>query len=259
MKLLKRTFCCMRDGLKISGTVFCPEEEDNMPVAVLSHEFMADQHFCFEYAKTLAGCGYAAFTFDFCGGGLAGKSEGDTRDMSVLTEVSDIKAVAGFARRQSFTDPEKLLLLGCSQGGFASALAAAELKDEVMGLIMLYPALSIPDDARCGQMLGAEFDPEDIPAEISCGPMLLGRRYVTDVIGMEVYGEITKYTGPVLILHGDKDTVVDIDYSKRAVRLYRYEGSDARLKIIEGGKHVFARKKHIEEAKKFIAAFARQF
>lgn len=257
VKISREPFSCFRRGLKICGSVFlCSEAPQKLPVAVLCHEFMADEHFCYEYAKTLAECGYAAFTFDFCGGSLSGKSEGDTRDMSALTEAEDIKAVIEFAHRQPFADEAGVLLLGCSQGGFAAALAAAQLKDEVRGLIMLYPALSIPDDARSGKMLGASFDPENIPDTINCGPMLLGRRYVEDVINMEVYAEITKYTGPVLILHGDKDAVVDTDYSKRAARLYRAQGADARLKIIEGGKHVFRKKKHIDEVKKYITAFA---
>ena len=36
-------------------------------------------------------------------------------------------------------------------------------KNEVKKLVLYYPALSIPDDARKGSMLGAEFSGEEIP------------------------------------------------------------------------------------------------
>ena len=66
--------------------------------------------------------GYVAFTFDFCGGyAMCGKSDGKTTEMSVLTETKDLKAVIEYVRNLSYTDSEKILLMGCSQGGFVSA------------------------------------------------------------------------------------------------------------------------------------------
>ena len=44
-----------------------------------------------------------------------------TTEMSVLTETKDLKAVIEYVRNLSYTDSEKILLMGCSQGGFVSA------------------------------------------------------------------------------------------------------------------------------------------
>ena len=145
-------FSCERDGLTIKGTVFLPKGKTDCPIAVISHGFMANQMFSQIHAQNLAKMGYAAFCFDFCGGTLVGSSDGDSTDMSVLTEVEDLKAVIEFAKSQSYTDENELVLLGCSQGGFVSAIVAAEMKEEVDALILLYPALCIPDDARSGEM-----------------------------------------------------------------------------------------------------------
>ena len=253
----REDFSCERDGLTIKGTVFLPKGKTDCPIAVISHGFMANQMFSQIHAQNLAKMGYAAFCFDFCGGTLVGSSDGDSTDMSVLTEVEDLKAVIEFAKSQSYTDENELVLLGCSQGGFVSAIVAAEMKEEVDALILLYPALCIPDDARSGEMMFAKFDPQNVPETFWCGPMKLGRRYVTDVIEMDPYEIIHQYTGKVLIIHGNQDETVDISYALRAVETYSQAGADAELKIIDEGGHMFFRPTHAYKALGYIREYVR--
>ena len=250
-------FSCERDGLTIKGTVFLPKGKTDCPIAVISHGFMANQMFSQIHAQNLAKMGYAAFCFDFCGGTLVGSSDGDSTDMSVLTEVEDLKAVIEFAKSQSYTDENELILLGCSQGGFVSAIVAAEMKEEVDALILLYPALCIPDDARSGEMMFAKFDPQNVPETFWCGPMKLGRRYVTDVIEMDPYEIINQYTGKVLIIHGNQDETVDISYALRAVETYSQAGADVEMKIIDKGGHMFFRPIHAYKALGYIREYVR--
>ena len=250
-------FSCERDGLTIKGTVFLPKGKTDCPIAVISHGFMANQMFSQIHAQNLAKMGYAAFCFDFCGGTLVGSSDGDSTDMSVLTEAEDLKAVIEFAKEQSYTDENELVLLGCSQGGFVSAIVAAEMKEEVDALILLYPALCIPDDARSGEMMFAKFDPQNVPETFWCGPMKLGRRYVTDVIEMDPYEIINQYTGKVLIIHGNQDETVDISYALRAVETYSQAGADVEMKIIDKGGHMFFRPIHAYKALGYIREYVR--
>ena len=250
-------FSCERDGLTIKGTVFLPKGKPDCPIAVISHGFMANQMFSQIHAQNLAKMGYAAFCFDFCGGTLVGSSDGDSTDMSVLTEAEDLKAVIEFAKEQSYTDENELVLLGCSQGGFVSAIVAAEMKEEVDALILLYPALCIPDDARSGEMMFAKFDPQNVPETFWCGPMKLGRRYVTDVIEMDPYEIIHQYTGKVLIIHGNQDKTVDISYALRAVETYSQAGADVEMKIIDEGGHMFFRPIHAYKALGYIREYVR--
>ena len=250
-------FSCERDGLTIKGTVFLPKGKPDCPIAVISHGFMANQMFSQIHAQNLAKMGYAAFCFDFCGGTLVGSSDGDSTDMSVLTEVEDLKAVIEFAKSQSYTDENELILLGCSQGGFVSAIVSAEMKEEVDALILLYPAFCIPDDARSGEMMFAKFDPQNVPETFWCGPMKLGRRYVTDVIEMDPYEIINQYTGKVLIIHGNQDKIVDISYALRAVETYSQAGADVEMKIIDKGGHMFFRPIHAYKALGYIREYVR--
>ena len=253
----REDFSCERDGLTIKGTVFLPKGKTDCPIAVISHGFMANQMFSQIHAQNLAKMGYAAFCFDFCGGTLVGSSDGDSTDMSVLTEAEDLKAVIEFAKEQSYTDENELVLLGCSQGGFVSAIVAAEMKEEVDALILLYPALCIPDDARSGEMMFAKFDPQNVPETFWCGPMKLGRRYVTDVIEMDPYEIINQYTGKVLIIHGNQDETVDISYALRAVETYSQAGADVEMKIIDQGGHMFFRPSHAYKALGYIREYVR--
>lgn len=47
------------------------------------------------------------------------------------------------------------------QRGFVSSLVAAKWKDRISKLVLFYPALCIPDDARAGKMMFAKFDPQN--------------------------------------------------------------------------------------------------
>ena len=250
----ERFFECQRDGLTIRGIEYKPEGE-NLPVAIVSHGFLMWRDTVRDYTRLLARLGYAAYCFDFCGGSIPGKShsDGENWDMSPMTEVQDLEAVIAYVRSLPYTGDE-LLLMGASQGGFVSAVAAAKPENKVSKLVQFYPAFCIPDDARAGKMLFARFDPENIPERINCGPITLGGCYPASVIKMDPYQEIVKYEGPVLIVHGTKDAIVIVEYAKRAYEAY---GADkAQLVIIEDGEHGF-KGAHDEQARAVLEQFAK--
>ena len=243
--IVKEAFSCHRGSLAIRGTVYRPEGS-GLPIAIVSHGFMANQGTVRKYAKLLAEMGYAAFCFDFCGGYvIGGKSDGATTEMSVLTEVADLEAVMTFARSLPYTCDEGLTLMGCSQGGFVSALTAAKHPEEVARLILFYPAFCIPDDARAGRMMWARFDSDDLPEIIRCGPMKLGRCYPADVMHMEPPVELVPYPGDVLIIHGDRDGIVNPVYSETAAMAYKLvrherKGTNrVQIEMIPGAGHGF--------------------
>ena len=188
---------------------------------------------------------------------MMGKSDGKTTDMSVLTEVSDLCAVIEYAKELDYTDSTKILLMGCSQGGFVSALTAAKLKNEIGKLVLFYPALCIPDDAKAGKMLWAKFNPQNIPEIVECGPMKLGRCYIADVVNMNPFDEIKGYEGDVLIVHGTADEIVANHYAEEAEIIYRArEQGSVQLHFIEGGQHTFS-KKHDKIAIDLLKRFVR--
>ena len=214
----------IRDGEAIIvGHLYIPDEESDRPCVVISHEFGVDQNWESKYAIELARRSYPVFTYDFPGSGNGCSTGRDTREMSILTELGDLKAVVGYLRKR--LGDKDLVLCGFSMGGFVSALAAAELGEEIAGLILVYPALSASDDARKGKALGARFDPHDLPAEFSTKkpPVTLGRRFIEDAFAVENWlDRIGEYKGPVLLIHGENDRVVPIIYSEMAASVYEH-------------------------------------
>ena len=235
--------------------------DHSMPAVIVSHGFMANQKTVKHYAEFLAGLGFAAFTFDFAGGCvLGGKSDGKTDEMSVLTEADDLCAALDHVRQLSYVDRSKVFLMGCSQGGLVSALVAAKRASEVAGLVLFYPALCIPDDARRGKMMFARFDPNNVPAHFWCGPMKLGRCYAKDAMCLDPFKDIEPYTGPVLIVHGTKDKIVDARYAEEAYRRYdecRDASNDVELVMIDGGGHGFVGR-YDKEALGVLEVFIRE-
>ena len=240
----KTLFECKRDNLTIRGTEYRPTG-NNLPIAIVCHGFMAFQDTVKKYAIELANMGYLAYTFDFCGGSvIKGKSDGLTTEMSVLTEVRDIESVIAYAASKKYANRKNITIMGCSQGGFVSALAAAKEKYNINKLVLFYPALCIPDDANKGKMLFAKFDPNNLPKIIRCGPMKLGKCYVEDVIKINPFEEIKNYPKDVLIVHGTKDKIVNINYAKKAYETYKnaIPSRNVRFESIENGRHGFSKK-----------------
>lgn len=99
------------------------------------------------------------------------------------------------------------------------------------------------------------FDPNNVPGEMRSGPMRIGRQYATDVMDLDTLPTITRYTGKVLILHGDRDTLVNISGSQKAAEAYEAAGADVRFQSIPGGKHIFRSPKHIKTAENAISEF----
>ena len=243
----KSVFSCRRDGLTIQGYVFgTPDTGKN--AIIISHGFLANQRTVRQYAKALAEEGHLAVTYDFNGGGLGSKSAGRSVDMTVLTERADLLEVIKAVREQFH--PASISLMGCSQGGFVSALAAKELQNDIHRLILFYPALCIPDDARKGRMLFYRFDPENVPDVLGRFPMKLGGEYARIVMEMDPFEEISGYEGPTLLVHGTADKIVDISYARRARECF----PSCEYHEITGGGHGF-RGAHDREAIQILRGF----
>ena len=240
----RKRFTCQRNEFTIHGHAW----GEGCHAVILSHGFLANERMCYPYAKLLSEMGYLAITYDFCGGGIIVRSEGRSQDMTVWTEAEDLKAVIAAVREQY--DVQDISLLGCSQGGFVSGLVASELDRQISNLILFYPAICIPDDARNGQMMFYRFDPANIPDLLGRFPMKLGGNYARTVINMDPFKELSGYHGRTLLVHGTKDPIVNIEYSRRFKDVY----PNCVYHEIEGAGHGF-KGKYDKEARRMLKRF----
>ncbi len=225
--MIEERFTCNRDGLTIRG-IICRNEEiiEKQPAIIMSHGFTGNMYGGMGYCKSLCEEGYVCVLFSFCGGGSKFdseevKSDGNSWDMTVSSEVADLTTVVEYVSRLPFVDRKKIVLLGESQGGFVSALTAAKLKEKIQKLVLIFPALCIPDHARMGKLGFANYDPSNMPEKIDVGSTIIGKKLHDDVVNIDPFLEIAKYEGKVLIIHGDEDKVVDVSYSSKAQKAYR--------------------------------------
>ena len=222
-----------KNELTIRGKIYA-DNKPKMPAVILSHGFNCNYEMCEGYAKALANEGFACFAFDFCGGSMCVKSDGEMTQMSVLTEARDLETVIDYAKTVDFVDPDNISLLGCSQGGLVSAIVASKMP-QIKNLLLLYPALCIPDDARAGHMQAALFDPKKIPDIIQCGDVSFGKCYPEAVMDMDPFEIVSQYKGRVLLIHGDADAVVNVEYARKAAEVIH----DCVYREISGAGHVF--------------------
>ena len=218
---------------RIFGELFTPAQNiqkrnAQRPIAIIAHGFNGTFDYGRNYFKTMESLGYDCYTFDFPCGSVRSRSDNNTLNMSILDEVSDLKAIVTHFRKQGH---RHIVLIGESQGGLVSALTAAELKDKVSQLVLIYPALCIPDNWR-------ERYPrlQDIQDVTELWGVKMGRRFFEEIHDMRPLDLIGQYRGPVLIVQGDADRVVSMDDSRRAQQLYR---PDTRLYVIPGAGHGF--------------------
>lgn len=234
---------------KIYGELYKPRSSKKMPIVIYSHGLGATFRAGIDYAKKLAEYGIATFTFDFRGGSNRSKSDGETNEMSFLTEMDDLELVIETVKKWDFVDKNNIILMGSSQGGAISALISSSHNDDIKGTVLLYPALSIPSVIHNWYQ-----DTSEIPNEVKMTDgITVGPRYFMDIWNMDVYSMIQNDNKKILIIQGSEDKLVSVDHSKMINNIYQ----DSELKIIDGAEHGFEGK-FFDEAINYIVDYFKE-
>ena len=230
----KQEIMVQKGDASIYGIAYVPETDKKVPLVIFSHELGNDHTSGERYAERLAEAGYAAYIFDFCGGTVGGnKSSGSNSEMSILTEAADLEAVLASAKTWDFADPDRIVLMGGSMGGLVTTVVGSGHQDEIAGMILMYPALSAKEDS------GMEKYPtkEDVPDDVSLfgGWIHVGKNYITDLWDVDFNQLLSSYQGPLLLLHGDRDSTVPLSWSEEARKII----PDCEFHVIKDGGHEF--------------------
>ena len=233
------------DGIKLDAKLDMPAPaEGKHPLVIIIHGFTGykDEPHLLAVSKALNEIGCATLRVDMYGHGASG---GEFRNHTLYKWVTNALTVIDYARSLDFVTD--IYLCGHSQGGLTVMLAAAMKHDAIKGMIAMSPAWMIPEAARNGTLLGESFDPEHIPDELPAwGGRTLGGNYVRVAQTIHVEEAIDRYTGPVLIVHGDQDGAVPVEYGIRAAQRYR----NSKLVLIQGDGHCYEH--HLDQAVKAV-------
>lgn len=162
-------------------------------------------------------------------------------------QIHDCKAAIRFLRKNAFRygiDPSRIGAWGLSAGGHLSALLATS-----GGVKELEGS---EGDAECSSRIQAVCDFYG-PADFSYMPQTIGNKPspVTALLGGSARTKrelarlaspithITKDDPPVLIAHGDQDTLVNIRQSERFLDALTKAGVEAKLIVVKGAGHGF--------------------
>lgn len=140
-------------------------------------------------------------------------------------------------------------------GGVVAGIVAAE-EPGIRAACLWSPAAVAPFEVGSGFLKG-----RDIGAELRekgyfdadghrMSPALAG-----DIAGLDVYGRSRPYTGPVRIIHGDRDDIAPLSYARRY--LDHYTGN-AELVVVEGADHGWSSVPHRARLHESTLAFFRE-
>lgn len=220
-----------KENQKIYGQLVLPKKYNKqLPLVIIGHGFNSSHVINMVYAKALANNGIAAYAFDFIGGSSVSKSDGEMIDTSIISQRRDMEIILQQLRAYDFLDKNNVFLMGDSQGGLVAALTAGLHPNLVKGLVLLYPAFRLPNILKL-----FEQNLDKLPDNLTIMGATIGKRYVTDVLDLDVTNEVAKFKGRVLIIQGDKDLIVPLSSSQEILEIY----DNATLEVIKGAGHGF--------------------
>lgn len=222
------------DGIKLHVELEKPENAPSkMPLVIVIHGFtghMEEDHIV-AAAKACRDQGYATLRVEMYG---HGQSEGEFKDHTLLKWIGNALTVIDYARTLDFVTD--IYLCGHSQGGLMVMLAGGLKHEFIKGLIELAPAAMIPELSRKGELLGFDYDPNNIPEVLEIKPgFVLGNNYARVAQLIHIDDAIDMYDGPVLIVQGTNDYPELIESAKYAAGRYK----DCKYVEIEGSEHCY--------------------
>jgi pimeloyl-ACP methyl ester carboxylesterase len=242
------------DGIRLNAKLDMPsgwQPGQKCPLVVVIHGFTGhiEEAHIVAVSKGINDVGFATLRADMYG---HGHSDGEFRKHTLYKWLTNALTVIDYARGLDFVTD--LYLCGHSQGGLLVMLAAAMKHDVVKGLIPLSPACMIPEIARGGELLGQRFDADHIPEVLHGWDGLeLDGNYARVAQTIHVEEAIDRYAGPVLLVHGDADESVPVEYGVKAAGRY----ANCRLALIPGDDHCYNR--HLDRVVAEVQGWLRQF
>jgi fermentation-respiration switch protein FrsA (DUF1100 family) len=192
------------DGTKLHGW-FVPHDHPRA-VALFAHGNGGNLSHRSDLLRELHDMGVAALAFDYRG---YGRSEGSPNESGIL---ADARAARTWLAKKAGIPESQIVLMGESLGGAVAVLLAGEAP--ARGLVVESSFSSAPDVAS--------YHYPWLPVK------LLMR---TQLNAAEA---ILRYQGPVLIVHGDADTIVPIQFGRK---LFEAANEPKRFVTIPGADH----------------------
>ena len=214
----------------VPAVVTLPSGEGPFPAVVMNHGHggSKDENVGFVgVARALAQAGFATIRMDFPG---CGDSEASFQDNTMTNMIADSNAGLAYLLDNYPIDADRLGILGYSMGGrIASEIVGAE--NNPYKAVVLLSAAAVDAETLAPSIFGdletynelkatAEKDGFATFTTIYGQTQELSKAWFADMEAGKPLESLTKFTGPVLVLHGDQDVVVTDEMNKAIVSAY---------------------------------------
>ena len=217
------------NGRTIPAIVTLPVGEGPFPAVVFNHGHGGNKDEGTGFggiAEALAEAGIASIRMDFPG---CGDSTEPFTKNTLSNMIADSNAAKDYLVANYPVDADKLGILGYSMGGRV-ALEIITAEDNPYKATLILSGLSTPGDEAIANILPEGMTVEDAIAvaeekgsydyTTQYGQNLsLSAQWFTDML-VDPLANIDNYTGPMLVIHGDKDDVVTDATNKLTVSSY---------------------------------------
>lgn len=236
-----------RNGYTLLGVYTLPEGVTKAPVVINVHGFGGNRcgykNLHVQMARELEKHGIACVRFDMYGNG---ESDGEFSDMTFTSLLNDTEDVYNWVVEQEWADENQIILSGQSMGGYVAACAAPKLNPAK--LILQCPGAGMWDGALDRALAMEEKGIFTADIEGLC----FATAFNKDLHKYEPFSTAKGYEGPVLLVRGTEDKLVDIAICEKYVEVY---GDACTFVEIEGGNHNFSSIAAREQLFKSIVEF----
>ena len=234
-------------GIEIPGVFTYPTEGSDFPLVVMAHGHggSKDEAGGFvQAAEILAENGVASIRVDFPG---CGDSNESFFSNTVTAMLLDIDASLDFALASGKVDQSKVSIYGYSMGGRLAMLSAAN--NPIYNSVALWaPAATNGSSSMYTFMGGQEaFEAFDAMAQengyylfttIWGQEQLLSKQFFDDMNGSTPIDDVADYAGPVLIVNGSTDIIIDTTIIAAAMAAFT-SSTDVTNYTVTGADHGF--------------------
>jgi len=163
------------------------------------------------------------------------------RNVFAWRSDADVTAALDIVVRSPHVDPRRVGVLGFSQGGVFSLLIAAHAPERVQAVVAYYPVTDFP------RWLGAQRDGFFERGAFAVVRWFFRRqsgaesdaRFEAMLVAASPYYVADDLDAPVLLVHGDHDTIAPLEESQRMAARLAELGKSVELLTVPGGVHIF--------------------
>lgn len=251
-----REFFIDCDGMKVHAKLNFPDTEaDSYKLLILLHGItghMEEPHIV-AAKDTAIQCDFAVLRVELYG---HGKSDGKFEDHTIFHWLTQTIRVIQYARTLPFVS--EIYLAGHSQGGLTAILAAGMMPEYITGLIPMSPATVIVYSARKNEIYAPVFGQHEWgekEVRYKDEERFLRPEYFMSARIVPLEQSIRNYHGRILLIHGDVDQSVPVDYAEKLAKEEKEQTPDFTFAVINGADHDYTRPGNLDQFTEAIRHF----